>query len=281
VHFIVLDNVVWNGAKAAKRGYTSSLGAKQLEFVRNDLKFVPRDKLVVLAMHIPITSSSDREALYRILENRPHTLSLSAHTHIQKHLFLDKEDGWNGAQPHHHLNHATVCGSWWSGEPDALGIPHATMADGAPNGYSFIDFNGHNYEVTFKAARYPANYQMNIYVPDEIAAADVAKQEVVVNVFAGSEKSTVEMRVGNGNWTKLPHTPRQDPQYLAVKAQEPAGKDTLKVLRGRKLPATHISSHIWSSTLPADLKAGAHLLEIRTTDMFGRSYSDRRVLRVI
>ena len=68
-------------------------------------------------------------------------------------VFLGKDKGWNGDKPHHHLINATVCGSWWVGQIDEVGIPHATMNDGAPNGYSVITFDGNQYSVEFKAAR--------------------------------------------------------------------------------------------------------------------------------
>ncbi len=76
--------------------------------------------------------------------------------------------GWHGTTPHHHLINATVCGSWWCGLNDERGIPHATMNDGAPNGYSVITFEGNKYNVRFKAAGRPVDYQMNIYLPDDI-----------------------------------------------------------------------------------------------------------------
>jgi hypothetical protein len=131
VHFVVLDDVAYDGKGVVKKGtYHTELGARQLEFLKNDLALVPREQLVVLMMHIPILNREnadahlkDRQAFYRIIENRPNLLSISAHTHFQEHLFIGREDGWNGAQPHHHFNHATVCGSWWRGMPDERGIP--------------------------------------------------------------------------------------------------------------------------------------------------------------
>ena len=96
---------------------------------------------------------------------------------------------------HHHLINATVCGSWWCGANDEVGIPHATMNDGAPNGYSIITFDGNKYSVHFKPARRPDNYQMNIYLPNEIEQNALDTTKVLVNVFAGSERSKVEMQV--------------------------------------------------------------------------------------
>ncbi|HLO99748.1 MAG TPA: calcineurin-like phosphoesterase family protein, partial [Fimbriimonas sp.] len=160
VHFIVLNNVVWHGR--ATPGYHGEITEDQLAFVKNDLASVSKDKLVVIAMHIPLVELRNKEALMDLFADRKHTFSLSAHTHIQAHHFLGSEDGWNGEGHHHHLNHATVCGSWWQGALDERGIPNATMADGGPNGYSLVEFDGNKYKVSFRAASRPEWEQMGI-----------------------------------------------------------------------------------------------------------------------
>ncbi len=274
VHFIVLDNVHYNG-QDAERKYHSELG-RHLTFVANDLKRVPRDQLVVLMMHIPITETRDRVRLFDLLKDRPHTFSLSAHRHTQMHMFLGAQEGWRGPRPHHHLVHVTACGSWWLGAPDEFGLPHATMSDGAPNGYSIITFSGTDYRIRYKAARRPADDQMSIWAPSVVKQADAAETEVLVNVYAGSERSKVEARVGARPWTTLERVERVDPYYAAVKASEKSKNPP----NGRPLPAASKCRHLWMTKLPAGLVAGTHVIEVRTTDMFGQTYTARRVLRV-
>ena len=116
VHFIVLNNIEWTGADPqvpeSKGSYQGRLGERQLEFVAQDLRHVPKNRLVVLLMHIPLhrgfdprpsVSTTDRQALYRLIEDRPFTVSFAAHTHFLGHVFLDGQDGWRGARPHHHV----------------------------------------------------------------------------------------------------------------------------------------------------------------------------------
>lgn len=273
VHFIVLDDVMWHGKDT--RGYHGEIAERQLEFVRNDLAFVPKDRLVVLAMHIPLVDVRNREALYRLIEDRPHTFSVSAHTHVQAQRFLTEGDGWRGKSPHHHLNHATVCGSWWEGALDERGIPHATMADGAPNGYSIVEFDENKYKVTFRAASRPETFQMAIWLPEEIPGTETSGTEVVVNVFAGSDRSKVEMRVG-GEWTPMVQTERECPFYLEMKKIEAGPKPP----NGMKLPAAQKTKHLWTAKLPS-LPVGTHAVQVRTTDMYGQTYLDRRVVRVV
>ncbi|CAN5900100.1 calcineurin-like phosphoesterase family protein [soil metagenome] len=308
VHFMVLDDILWYIPEGQDRGrYKGGFGPEQMEFIRNDLAMIPQDQLVVLMMHIPLVNVEDRKELYDLISERPYAMSVSAHTHVQEHIFIDSEDGFQGPEPHHHVVNVTACGSWWRGAPDERGIPHTTMRDGAPNGYSIFSFDGQNYSIEFRAAGRPKEYQMNIYAPEEIESSEAAETEILVNVFAGSEKSVVEMRLGaDGEWVPLERISIEDPAYVATKAREDAylaammeraerhreaaGEATnVDEVRGRRrvqelpfipLPDANKSPHIWRGRLPADPPEGVHLIEVRTTDMFDQTYNDRRSIRV-
>jgi hypothetical protein len=278
VHFVVLDNVEWFVEEGSgKGGYRGGLGEDQLVFLANDLAAIPADQLVVLMMHMPITEMKDREAVYRLIERRPFCLSISGHKHYHEHRFLAAKDGWRGPEPHHHVITVTVCGSWWSGAPDERGIPHTMMADGAPNGYAIITFDGHEYTIDFKAASRSADYQMNIQAPDEVSVAELGETVVHVNVFNGSERSAVEMQLGpDGPWMPMKRIVTEDPAYQAVVAAE----DAIAAKPWRKLTRPKLSTHLWRAPLPADVEPGVYTLRVRTTDMHGRSYAGRRVIRI-
>lgn len=274
VHFIVVDDVMYDGA--IEEGKYHPEFAHHLTFIENDLKHVPKEQLVVLMMHIPVIEAEDKGKLFALLTDHPHTFSMSAHWHMQQHCFLGPGDEWHGRQPHHHLIHATSCGSWWQGAPDEFGIPHTMMRDGAPNGYSIVTFDGHRYSVRFKAARRPADDQMSIHTPSRISAPDAARTEVVVNVYAGSERSVVEMRVDHAPWTRMERVARPDPYYMAIKESEESETPP----NGRKLPRVAISSHLWAARLPANLPPGPHMIHVRTKDMFEQTWHGRRIIRV-
>ncbi len=297
-HFMVLDDVTWLGAlppDTPKAGshYQGGLGQQQLEWIKNDLAQIPADQMVVLFMHIPLVDpadvnkkakpdkerfdSAERKQLWELLEKRPATLSISAHTHFQEHKFVGSDEGWNGAEKHHHVINVTVSGSWWSGTPDERGIPHTTMRDGAPNGYSFLNFDGKKYWIEYRAAGASADYQMNIYAPVKIKAADTLQTEVLVNVFAGSERSKVQMKVDDGAWQNLRFEPQQDPVFRAWKAREAAEG---KKVPGRALPELIQSPHIWAGNLPANLARGEHTIHVQTTDVWGKTYSAQQKIVV-
>ncbi|TWT30202.1 Calcineurin-like phosphoesterase [Posidoniimonas corsicana] len=292
VHFIVLDDVEWRLNEAGQGGYRGGLGEDQLAFVERDLELIPDDQLVVLMMHIPVTKiqTPERLRLYRLIEQRPFCMSIAGHEHFHEHRFLKQADGWNGPQPHHHVVNVTVCGNWWGGMQDERGIPHATMGDGAPNGYSIMTFDGHEYQLEFRAAGRPADYQMNVDAPEEFRASDGA--DIVVNVFNGSEKSTVEMQVGPAGgegqeWTKLAHTPMRDPDYVRMAGREDQVKDSLTKSASEQSLVFNpdnrnlYSTHIWKGRLPAGLAPGTHCVRIRTTDMHGMVHHGYRLVRVV
>jgi len=286
VHFVTLDDVKWIGATATEKGrYVGGIGKDQLEFLKKDLASIPIDQPVVLLMHIPIIEAEDRLEFYKLIENRPFAISFAAHTHFLKHHFIGKDDGWNGKEPHHHLVNVTVCGSWWRGSTDELGIPHATMSDGGANGYSILSLDKNSYKLEYRAARRPASHQMSIYLPDEIPADQISSTTMVVNVFNGSKRSKVEYRlVPEGAWTVMERFDGIDPFFADMKKLEasmmPAEKG--KVPPGvRPLPEPSTTDHLWKSSLPADLPVGTSLIEVKTTDMHGQIYTDTRSIRVL
>ena len=301
VHFINIDNVYYARDDENNTIYYSEVGERQLTFIRNDLAFVPKDQLVVVSFHIPLKEMRDVKKLMNLLGDRPHTLSLSAHTHIQRDDFIGPDHGWHGEETHHHHNHATTSGSWWQGTFDEVGIPHTTMRDGAPNGYGIFTFSGNQYSIRFKAARRPAEYQMNIWTPWEVESTETGKTDVLVNVFGGTIRSKVEFRLGqSGEWKPMTYSPQQDPYFKKVRERDEANhlerklhnsvQQTLKEMmkeetelpqRGKRLSyGVPKSQHIWQAKLPENIHKGTYVIYVRTTDMFDQTFTGRRIIRV-
>jgi hypothetical protein len=279
-HFLVLDDINWLiDDTTGKFHYVGGFGPDQIAFIQRDLELVPEDQMVVLMMHIPLEGVGDRQQVYRLIEQRPFCISISGHTHFQEHRFITSDDGWRGPQPHHHIINVTVCGSWWSGVPDERGIPHALMSDGAPNGYSLIEFDGHEYRLEYVPAGRPRDYQMQIHVPESVAEDKLSETEVLVNVFAGSPRSKVEMRIGGSEWLPMTRTAVPDPGLLALSEREMELLE-LKKNAWTKPPKPKNSPHIWAAKLPAGCSPGTYAIEIRETDMFGAVHQGRRVIRV-
>lgn len=279
VHFIVLDNVLYPDPRDSS-GYWGGFREDQLEFIKNDLAFVPKDHLIVLAFHIPIFDESfgdtfrdsDRTALFELLSEFPHTLSLSAHTHLQRHDFFDEKTGWKQEKPHHHYNVGTTSGDWYKGKINENGVPISRMRDGTPKGYAFIDFNGNSYALRYKVVDRDASYQMEIFAPKVIEKYKRTSAGIFVNFFMGNEKSTLSYRIDGGEWQGMRYLDEYDPIYLLEMFE---WDTTFELLNGKRPSNPQKSKHLWRANIPNKLPVGIHTIEVEAIDMFGKRYTSQ------
>lgn len=277
-HFIILDNILYPDPRGGK-GYWGGFREDQIEFLKNDLKFVPKDKLVVVSFHIQIDHSeagfrySDRQQLFDLLKDYENVLVMSAHTHYQKQSFFTAEHGWKGAKPLHEYNVGTTSGDWYSGKLDANGLPDATMRDGTPQGYTFLNISGNQYDVDYRVAGKEADYQMNIFAPKVVPYKGRTTSQIFVNFFMGGKNDVVEYRIDNGEWRKMRYTEEVDPSYQALLFE---WDFTDKLLPGRRPSNAVNSSHLWTGNLQLDLAPGVHIIEVRATDMYGKTHIGKR-----
>ncbi len=283
VHFIVVDDIHWI-QEGDKKLYRSGLSEKQLAFIESDLKHVPQNHLVVAMMHIPLVKSTPwieprRAQLLRLLESREHCISLAGHTHHHEHVMLTNTDGWKGAKPHHHMINVTVCGAWWSGKPDEHGIPHTMCADGTPNGYTVMHFDGSNYLLDYRAARRGADEQIRITAPEVLQAADATAQQFRANVFNAFPDAVVKWRMNDNDWQPMQKTENEtDPLFQALFDEEqPMLPDNLP---WRKLAKPMVCPHLWKATLTTAPKNGTHLIQVRATNPNGQILKGERIIRV-
>lgn len=278
VHFIVLDDVLYPDPRDG-RGYYGGLREDQLKFVENDLRHVPKDHLVVLTMHIPMSepeflfSSVTRQRLFGILKNFPYTLSISAHTHMQRQDFYAKGTEWLQDKPHHHFNIGTASGDFYSGLNDKDGIPLSTMRDGTPKGYGFIHFKGNQYIIDYKVSGKNAAVQMQITAPETLKQNSDTLAYVYVNFFTGSKNDKAHYRIDEGEWIPLQHTFEFDPTYVAEVATWKSITDKTKKARRPSNPAK--STHLWKGPISTRLQTGKHSIEVKVTDMFNRPFSQK------
>ena len=284
VHFIVLDDVRYPDPRDGK-GYLGGLREDQLQFVENDLKYVPKDHLVVIAMHIPLSEPNerdifqdeDRDRLFQLLKDFPNTLSLSAHTHIQKQDFFGKEEGWQQIEPHHHYNVGTTSGDWYSGKLNEEGIPISTMRDGTPKGYAFINFNGNEYNIEYKVAGESKDYQIEVFAPKVVAKGRRTKAGIFANFFMGTEGDEVLYRIDNGEWKEMHYIEEPDPSYVELVYE---WDTTEELMPGRRSSNPVKSEHLWRGSIPTNLKTGEHTIEIKATDMFGKTHTAKSSYRL-
>ena len=276
--FLLLDDVLQ--LPGARPAYVGGLREDQFEFLDAWLPTVPKERLLVLAVHIPLFDTAapgraptfrpaDRERLFALLRDRPKLLVVSGHRHTQRQYRHGPDTGWHGAEPLHEFNVGAASGAFWSGAPDADGIPDATMADGTPNGHALLEVDADGgYRLSWHPARLPAGdasrtHAMHLHAPGVLRRGAYPAWGVYANVYMGEADTRVEYRVGGGEWAPMRRVERPDPWLMAENARD----DEAAALRGYdRSPEAEPSPHLWRGALPTDLAAGEHQVEVRAFD---------------
>ncbi|MEQ1512581.1 MAG: calcineurin-like phosphoesterase family protein [Lysobacteraceae bacterium] len=268
--FIGLDDVIYRPGQTP--AYIGGFREDQFAFLEAYLPRVPKTRLLVLAMHIPLFEpdgrdtfrDADRARLFALLRDFPKVLILSGHNHAQQHWMHDARTGWQGTAPLHEYNVGAACGAFWSGAKDTAGIPDTTMSDGTPNGYASlgIDRDG-RYVLGWHAARDPQDSRIGLYAPKVLRRGAYPAYGVYANVYMGRDDTRVEFRIDDGEWKPMRRTVAPDPRVLRENMRD-ADAETLRGY-DRSAEAT-FSPHLWRGTLPTDLAAGAHRIEVRAFD---------------
>ncbi len=268
--FVGLDDVVYRPGQSP--GYIGGFREEQFAFLEAYLLRVPKDRLLVLAMHIPLFEpegrdtfrDADRAKLFALLRDVPKVLVLSGHSHAQQHRMHDARTGWQGAAPLHEYNVGAACGAYWGGVKDDAGIPDTTMSDGTPNGYASlgIDRDG-RYVLGWHPARDPQDRQIGLYAPKVLRRGAHPAYGVFANVYMGHDDTRVEFRIDDGEWKPMRRVVAPDPRLLRENLLD-ADAD---MLRGYdRSPEATFSPHLWRGTLPTDLAAGTHRIDVRAFD---------------
>lgn len=285
--FVVLDDVIYRPGE--RPAYIGGFREEQFAFLEAYLRTLRRDRLLVLAIHIPLWEpdgrdtfrDADRERLFALLRDVPQVLVLSGHAHAQRHVRHGIASGWHGAQPLHEFVTGAACGAFWTGVPDARGVPDATMDDGTPNGYArlHVPADGGAYRLAWRVAGLapdaPAHasaqtHAMHLHAPASLRRGAYPAFGVYANVYMGEADSPVDYRIDDGEWRPMTRVVRPDPRLLA----ENVADDRAAVPRGYdRSPEAAPSPHLWRGTLPTDLPAGEHRIEVR---MFDRWQGEQR-----
>jgi len=271
LHFIMLNSVIWEGGSAGGN-YRGGIDPIQMTFIENDLKHVHPEQPVVIAMHIPLKSSTGTHEraiimngaeLLRRFQRHNLIFATAGHRHLLQHFYLDRDFGWSGSKPLHHFTNAATCGTWWRGDPDVDGVPHATMRDGAPRGYTISHYRKGRVYLDFRATGAAAGHQIHIITdPADSDFGRLTQRTFYANVFMGCERTTVRFRVvGESDWMPMEQSFEPCPRYAALVERSKALKPPYS-----KLNNPEQSLHLWRAQLPENIPAGEHQLEVSATD---------------
>ncbi|MBE6198076.1 MAG: hypothetical protein E7141_05285 [Rikenellaceae bacterium] len=166
VHIVGMRDIVYqhNDTSAA---YTTGFLPEQYEWLKQDLALVPKDKMVVLCVHIPLYNSRSVSTHYvkqvhQLLKEFKEAHIISGHTHLQRNYEPTKD--YPTIYEH---NMGTVCGTWWKSN---------LCGCGTPNGYGvFIGENGsftNWYYMGYNEGMNSRDYQMRLYRGNAITGAE-------------------------------------------------------------------------------------------------------------
>lgn len=269
VHFIVLDNVYyqgWNKEKNKQGDYFGALSEIQYKWLEADLSHVGQDKLIVLCMHIPLLEQysyqKDIRRIFSLLEGRTNLLALSGHLHTVENYFFKPETNWNSEVKFQSVTVGAACGSWWCGPIDERGLPVSTCMDGSPNGYFEFIFSGNKYAYRFIAADHREDFQMRLTVNGD---------KLYANIFAATKGAAVTAVIDGGEPVSMQNVREKDPFISTTYAQRKNFDDWQ--------PGLMETEHLWSMPLPA-LSAGVHYIKVTGVDVNGKTFIAHKLLKV-
>ena len=145
--------------------------------------------------------------------------------------------------------------------------------------------------MRYKAARFPAGYQMRItvapvfehrslgpaapqnYNDTPIPQARLGAMELVVNLFDGGPKSKVWFSIDGGPAEEMLRSARVDALVAKLSLR----------IKDRSVYWTppRDSTHIWAAPLPHDLAPGPRRITIRAIDEYGQEHRDTKLIEIV
>lgn len=288
VHFVVLCSVMWDGKE-----YHGEISEEELQWLQNDLAFVPKDHLIVIAQHIPLISYIDRAAekhqvknrdkLFALLEGR-NVLFLGGHTHtIEKFFPGDTFGDWSPNLPFPQIIVGAACGSWWSGPKNDQGIPYSYQRDAAPKGYFVFTFQGSTWRdafcpvgltrqmnISFFSPRVPAWTNARLGLLDGVfTQGELGGVFVVANVFNADSRSEILCAIDSNPPVTMEYRSLPDPFVVPLLAGLPDWMQT----KG--------STHTYIAPLPLELAPGLHKVTVTFKDAYGQVFEEVRFFEVL
>jgi hypothetical protein len=149
-HFVCLDNVIFTD----KDSYAGGFEDRQVEWLKQDLSHVPKDKMVVVYYHIPIrnTAIKNRTPFLNAFKDFSKVHFMCGHTHYNENFVITSP-----MNIYEHI-HAAACGAWWKS---------TVNTDGAPNGYAVYEISGTAItDWYYKPTNYNKDFQIRIHWGD-------------------------------------------------------------------------------------------------------------------
>ena len=201
VHYVVMDDILCtnDGSGVDSRTYDKAFTTDQLEWLKKDLEFVDKSKVLVIAMHAQMYSESgsiqiENGNMIEEIVSGYETHFMSAHSHMV----------WNNDKTAtkniFHHNSGAVCATWWWTGYYTPGL--SLCRDGSCSGYYVYRMNGDSVKWRYKPIGMSSNHAFRTYDRNEISltAAKFAPGANESNAKAFEKSASYWLEENNENY---------------------------------------------------------------------------------
>ena len=273
VHIVSMNDIVYDDINNFKK-YHGDFTDKQVEWLRKDLSYVSKDKMVVFCVHIPLEhmrKSPRVQAVLKMLSEYAECKIMSGHTHYTRR-YTHK----NGI--HEYILGAASGCWWWS----------RNNGDGTPNGYGIFDIkDGRLADHRYKGTGFDIDYQLRLYRGNatfggkhEQPTLPFGADKILANVWFADKDWKVELYEDgklSGEMKKMKPSPFRGDEHPSLESSTDwwaIGYHTGVVGRGHKKGSTRKNycvpcHHMYIYTL----KNPNAKVKVVATDDKGRKYT--------
>jgi len=235
-HIVTMKSINYAG----NYKYEEEISPADIQWLKDDLSFVPDSIVVILNMHAPAWNRMER--IDNIKNAQELTEILSSHN---AHVFCGHTHFFENVEVTPKLyqhNIAAACGAWWTSNLNRCG---------APNGYMIVDVNDTDLKWSYKGTRRDRDFQMRVYRPGKFRTQP---KYVIANV-----------------WDWDPHCRvvwYQDGKYMG-RMQQVTDDDEMFIRTKPLKQQTAKTQHLFRA-FPTNKY---NTIKVVFTDRFGRSFS--------
>ena len=167
VHIISMRTTLYTSTVTSSL-YELGFMTSQYKWLEQDLALVPKDKMIVFCVHIPLYDNSANyvKEVLSLLDTYSEVHIISGHTHTMTN-FEHKREGTSYTNIYEH-NSAAMCGAWWCSN---------MCGDGTPNGYQVFYFEGNKctnwYYIGCNEGMNTESHQMRLYRGNAITGGEI------------------------------------------------------------------------------------------------------------
>ena len=281
VHYVVLDDIYSTNPGDGTFSYENRVPEEQIEWLKKDLSYVDRTKTIVVASHAQFHSKNGAVSLQNYQEVMD-CLSGFSKIHIftgHTHLVYNVED----ETMFEHNAGAVSATWWWTGYHSDIHIAQ----DGAPGGYTIVDFTGGEPQWQFKGTGHPVDFQFrcydgnsiqinaDLYCPDQSSANKTkfnnyaaqwkdknSDNYVYIDVWNWDPKWKIEVTEEGNGPLEVTQVTLKDPLHLIAYTAPSISNPTF---------ATSDNLHFFR----VQASKPNSTLDIRVTDRFGNVYTEK------